>query len=77
MENVLLQSTIITTSQIIFPLTCMPSLCIPALLDHLDNILDELSALWSCVQNYEHLAHIEAIAEKIEKIVKTLKSLEK
>lgn len=52
------------------------SLRLSVLLDHLDNILDELSVLWCAVQNYEHLQHIEAISQKVEKIIKTLKTLE-
>ena len=46
------------------------------LIDHLDILMDELSVLWCNTQNYDNLAHIEAISQKVEKIIKTLKTLE-
>ena len=52
------------------------TLRVSVLMDHLDKILDELSVLWCDVKNFEHLAHIELISQRVEKIVKTLKYLE-
>jgi hypothetical protein len=52
------------------------TLRLSALLDHLDAIMDELSVLWCNTQNFDNLAHIEAISQKVEKIIKTLKTLE-
>jgi hypothetical protein len=47
-----------------------------ALIEHLDDLLSDLSLLWSDCKNFETLALIETMAEKIERIIKTLKSLE-
>jgi hypothetical protein len=52
------------------------TLRLSVLLDHLDAIMDELSVLWCNTQNYDNLAHIEAISQKVELIIKTLKTLE-
>jgi hypothetical protein len=52
------------------------TLRLSALIDRLDNLLDELSTLWCDLKNYEHLTHVEAISEKIEAIIRTLKTLE-
>ena len=52
------------------------TLRLSVLLDHLDNLLDDLSVLWCNTQNYDNLAHIEEISDKVEKIIKTLKCLE-
>jgi len=52
------------------------TLRLSVLLDHLDAIMDELSVLWCNTVNYDNLAHIEAISQKVELIIKTLKTLE-
>ncbi len=53
------------------------TLRVSVLLDHLDNLLSDLSVLWCETKNYDNLALIELMSQKIELIIKTLKTLEK
>jgi hypothetical protein len=52
------------------------TLRLSVLLDHLDGLLSDLSVLWCETKNYDNLALIELMSQKIERIIKTLKSLE-
>jgi hypothetical protein len=53
------------------------TLRVSVLLDHLDSLLSDLSVLWCDTKNYDNLALIELMSQKIELIIKTLKTLEK
>jgi hypothetical protein len=54
----------------------MAKLRIPVLIDHLDSLLDKLSALWIQTKNYDNLALIESMSSQIERIIETLEQLE-
>jgi hypothetical protein len=51
------------------------TLRLSVLLDHLDALLYDLSVLWCNTKNFDNLAHIEAISQKVEQLIKTLKTL--
>jgi len=52
------------------------TLKVPVLIENLGKIRDELSILWREIKNFEHLAHVELISQKVEVIIRTLKYLE-
>jgi len=54
----------------------MPRLRVSVLIDHLDALLSDLSLLWCETHNYDNLALIELMSQKIEKIIAALKVLE-
>jgi len=53
------------------------TLRVSVLLEHLDGLLSDLSVLWCETKNYDNLALIELMSQKIERLIATLKTLEK
>lgn len=52
----------------------MPTLRLAQLIQHLEEIEARLTYLWGACQNYEYLAEIEALINKLSSMITTIKN---